>query len=103
MDVSLMNQKQEERIFEILRIDETTQSQSNGDEVRHMMEEYEVDDEEKDLLEDNLWHLQKVDLVKLVSTMNALRMKLENIFQLPILLCRFVAMPIVRLTLSCTV
>jgi len=37
-----------------------------------MMEEDVVDDEEKDLLEDNLWQVQKMDWV---STINALRMK----------------------------
>jgi len=46
-------------------------------EERHLMEEDVVDDKEKELVEDNLHWLQKVDLMVKI---NALRMKLENIF-----------------------
>jgi len=98
MDVSPLNQTQEDTIVETPRTNETTQPEIGGKDDVHVMEEDVVDDEEKDLLEDDLQPLQKVDSI---ATINALRMKPKNLFQLSILLCRLVAMPMVRLTLSC--
>jgi len=46
MDVSPMNQAQDERIVETPKIDETTQLEINGDEEGYAMEEDVVDDEE---------------------------------------------------------
>jgi len=53
MDVSLVIQTQEERIVEIPRMDDNTKPKIGGNEEGHLIEEDVVDDEEKDLLENN--------------------------------------------------
>ncbi len=72
-----MNETQEERVVQTPGTDDTTQPEIGGEEEGHAMEMDVVDDEEKDLLEDDLRKLQKVDSV---STINSLRMKPENMF-----------------------
>jgi hypothetical protein len=84
MDVSPINETHEDRILETLRTDDTMQPEIGMDEEGHFMKDDVVDDEEKELLEDNLTRLQKVDSV---ATLNGFRMKPEKTFQLSILLC----------------
>ena len=60
----------------------------------------DVEDEEKGLIEDELWRIQKGDSIDILSE---LRMKPEELFRLHIPLCRVVAMPMVRPTLACDI
>ncbi len=93
MDVSPVNLSQVERIIETPGTDDTAQP-----EIRGQVEVEFAEDEEKELLEDELRRLQKVDSV---ATIASLRMKPDELFRLRIPLCRLVAMPMVRPTLSC--
>jgi len=61
------------------------------------MEDVDDAEEEKELLEDKLRRLQKVNLV---ATITSLKMKLDRYFQMRISLCRLVPMLMVRPTLS---
>jgi len=79
-------------------IGETNQPDIGGaDEDDLLMEDVDDAEEEKELLEDELRRLQKVDSV---TTITSLRMKPERYFQMHIPLCRLVPMPMVRPTLS---
>jgi hypothetical protein len=100
MDVSPINQTQEDTLLETPGTDDTMQPKIGIEEEGQFMEEDVVDEDEKELLEDDLRRLQKVDSV---STINALRMKPEKTFRLSIPLCRLVAMPMVHPTLSCDI
>jgi len=54
MDVSPINQMQEDRIVETLGTNDTTQPKIGGNNEGQPMEEDVLDDKEKDLLKDNL-------------------------------------------------
>ena len=62
------------------------------------VEEDFIEEEDKDLLEDDLRQYHKVDSV---NTIAGLRMKPDHLFRLQIPLCRMVPMPMVIPTLSC--
>lgn len=83
--------------------DETTQPTIQGGTDEADLQD-EVDEgqlnEEKELLEDELRRLQKVDSVTSISS---LRMKPEHLFRLRIPLWTLVSMPMVRPTLSCDI
>lgn len=89
---------QKEEVLTLPPSDRTTQpSIFEQNERKFVMEDdYDVEDEKK-LLKDELRRLQKVDSV---ATIASLRMKPEKHSRLCILLCRLVAMLIVRTTLS---
>jgi len=91
-----------ETILETPNTDDTMQPEIEGDGGGDFVEEDEaedaIDEEVKDLLEDDLRQYHKVDSVKTISS---LRMKPTHLFRLQISLCRMVAMPMVRPTLSC--
>lgn len=112
MDVSPTNMANEEIIRETQNMDDTTQPEFGGeeeDEDMTMMEEIPqeqeaevqvVEDEEKDMLEDELRERQRVDSV---SSIAKFRMKPEHLFRLNIPLCRMVSMPLIRQTLECDI
>ena len=60
----------------------------------------DLEDKEKGLTKDELQRIQKGDSIDILSD---LRMKPEELFRLHIPLCRLVAMPMVRPTLSCNI
>ena len=64
------------------------------------LEVQDLHDDEKGLTKDELWHIQKGDSINILSE---LHMKPEDLFCLHILLCRLVAMPMVRPTLACDI
>ena len=64
------------------------------------LEQDDVDDEEKGLIENELRRIQKGDSIDILSE---LRMKPKELFRLHIPLCRLVPMPIVRPTLACDI
>jgi len=77
---------------------ETTQPEIGGEEDDDfLMEDVDDAEEEKELLEDELRKLQKVDSM---ATISSLKMKPEKYSQMRIPLCRLVPMPMVRPTLS---
>ena len=102
MDVSPLHFSQEDTIVETPTTEETIQQEMEGEpEGGHMDEDVEedfIEEEDKDLLEDDLRQYHKVDSV---NTIAGLRMKPDHLFRLQIPLCRMVPMPMVRPTLSC--
>jgi len=77
---------------------ESTQPEIGGeDELDFMMEDVDVAEEERELLEDELRRLQKVDSV---ATITSLKMKPDRYSRMRIPLYRLVPMPMVRPTLS---
>lgn len=100
MDVSPSVLSQDERIQETPNTDDMVQPEIGVEEEgeEEFVEDDMLEDEEKDLLEDELRQLHKVDSV---ATISSLRMKPDHLFRLQIPLCRMVAMPMVRPTLSC--
>ena len=60
----------------------------------------DVEDEDKGLIEDELRRIQKGDSIDILSD---LRIKPEEFFRLHIPLCKLLAMPMVRPTLSCNI
>jgi len=100
MDVSPMNETQEEIILEIPGTNDTVQPEFGEEEEDEGVEEDVGDDEDKELIEDELQRLQKGDAVETIST---LQMKPDELFRLQIPLCRLVAMPMIRPTLSCDI
>jgi len=97
MDVSFVNETQEERILKTLGTDDTMQPKIGEEEEEEYIEEDVVDDKEKKLMEDEIRRLQKGDAVETIST---LRVKSDELFRLQIPLCKLVAMPMIRPTLS---
>ena len=71
-----------------------------GDGGEDAMEVQDLEDEDKGLTEDELRRLQKGDSIDILSD---LRTKPEELFRLYILLCRLIAMPMVRPTLACDI
>jgi hypothetical protein len=93
---------QDDTILET-QVDDGTPQPAIGDEDEDEFVEEEMavdvsEEEDKDLDEDDLRSYHKVDSVKTIAS---LRMKPEHLFRLRIPLCRMVAMPMVRPTLSC--
>jgi len=77
---------------------ESTQPEiGSEDEVDFVMEDVDDAEEERELLEDELRRLQKVDSV---ATIMSLKMKPDRYLHMRIPLCRLVSMPMVRPTLS---
>jgi len=98
MEASLLLLSQGEGAAVSLAIDEPIQPKLSGDEECDFPME-DVDDVkgERELLEDELRWLYKVDYV---ATIANLKMKLERFSRMSIPLCTLVAMPMVRPTLS---
>jgi len=89
---------QQENANVIPPTDTSTQPEIVGDEEGDIeMNEFDDEDEDRELLEDELQRLQKVDSV---ATIASLRRKPEELSRFKIPLCRLVAMPMVRPTLS---
>jgi hypothetical protein len=102
MDVSPTLLSQDETIMETQINNDTPQPDIEGEDEGEFIEEDVVvdvlEEEDKDLDEDDLRSYHKVDSVKTIAS---LRMKPDHMFRLQIPLCRMVAMPMVRPTLSC--
>ena len=110
MDVTPRVERHEDRIMETPGSEDNMQPNIRGDgdfsqprlkveeDVEMLGGDDMADEEEKDLTEDELRKLQKVDSV---ATINSLRMKPKKTFRLSIPLCKMVAMPMVRPTFSC--
>lgn len=77
--------------------DEAIQPEIGVEEEDTLMDDVDEDEEEKELLEDELRRLQKVDSV---ATIASLRMKPERLSRFNIPLCMLVPMPMVRPTLG---
>ena len=102
MDSPPTNLWNEETILETPNTDDTSQPEIQGEGDDELPEDEAMQDaleeDNKGLLEDDLRQYQKVDSVKTIAS---LRMKPDHLFRLQIPLCRMVAMPMVRPTLSC--
>jgi len=98
MEESPIILSQEEVANVSLTIGETTQSEiGEEEEGDFLMEDMDNAEEERELLEDELRRLQKVDSM---ATITSLKMKPDRYSRMHIPLCRLVPMPMVKLALS---
>jgi len=77
MDISSVNERQEERILETFGTNDSMQPQIAIEKDEEYKEEDVIDDKEKELLEDKLRMLQKEDVVESISN---LQMKPNKLF-----------------------